>query len=65
MKSLKLDILLEHLNLNCKYYVKDGGETFCERAWANTERGVLKIVNCEGQLLKCKLTRESFLRRVG
>jgi len=63
MESLRLNILLEHLNLKCKYYVEDGG-SFCERAWANTERTVLKCIRCEGYILKCELNEGTFIRRV-
>ena len=62
-RNLKLEILLEHLNPKCKYYVEDGG-SFCERAWGNFERTVLKQIYCEGYILKCKLTVDDFLRRV-
>lgn len=63
-KSLRLNILLEHLNPKCKYYVEDG-DSFCERAWADTERIVLKRIYCEGHILKCELTVNAVLRRVG
>ena len=65
MENLKLYILLEHLNPKCKYYLKDSGTTFCERAWANAEKEVLRYANCDGDILKCELNNGSFLRRVG
>lgn len=64
MINLKLNILLENLNPKCKYHLKDNGETFCKRAWANTEREVLRYANCDGGILKCELNDRSFLRRV-
>ena len=64
MENLKLHILLEHLSLNCKYHIEDGGGTFCERAWANTEKQILRHAQCGGHILKCELNDRSFLRRV-
>lgn len=63
MKDKRLDILLEHINLNCKYYLKDEGS--CERSWADTDRRVLKYVGCNGFILKCELTVNDVIRRVG
>ena len=63
MEDKRLDILMEHLNLKCKYYVEDGG-SFCERAWADTDRAVLKYIHCGGHILKCELTTGTVLRPV-
>ena len=61
MENRKLDILLEHLDLNCKYYVEDGGG-LCERAWADTDREALEWVCCEGHISKCELTTNHVIR---
>lgn len=65
MRNFKLDILLEHLDFKCKYYIKDGLEYFCERSWLDTDREVLKRIDCEGHILKCELTSADVMRRVG
>ena len=64
MENLRLFILLENLNVECKYHLEDGGETFCQRAWADTERLVLRYAQCGGHILKCELNDRSFLRCV-
>ena len=64
MKNLRLGILLENLNVGCKYHLEDGGGTFCERAWADTERQVLRHAQCGGHILKCELNDKSFLKCV-
>ncbi len=61
-RSLNIDVLLEHLNLPCGYYVKDGGGTFCERTWEDTDRECLLTVRCEGRILKCELTVNNVIR---
>ena len=61
-RSLNLDVLLEHLNPNCRYYLEDGGGTFCERAWVDTDRECLLGVHCEGRILKCELTVNNVIR---
>jgi len=63
MKIRKFDILLEHLNINCKYYLKEYRTSIlCERAWADTDRDCLKIVSCKGNISKCELTNNHIIR---
>jgi hypothetical protein len=64
MKDKKLDILLEHLFfIQCKYHLKeDGGGTYCERAWADTDRACLRVVFCDGCISKCELTENDVMR---
>lgn len=64
MESLKLNILLEHLNLECKYHLKDGEATFCERAWEREDVKCLKYVNCGGVILQCELVAGSVMRYI-
>jgi len=63
MKSMKLDILLEHLDLKCNYFLEDpGGGDFCERAWENTDRETLMLTRCLGLILNCNLTNFDVIR---
>ena len=62
MISLRLDILLDHLNLNCRYHLEDCGGTWCERAWANDDKDCLKYTNCGGYISKCELTMDDIVR---
>lgn len=64
MRNFKLDILLENLKSKCKYHIEDGGETFCERAWIDTDRIVLRCTQCEGYILKCELNSGTVMRSV-
>ncbi len=63
MRNWKLDILLENLNINCKYYFEDVGGTWCKRAWTDTDRECLKYTNCDGCVLKCELSTNDVIRK--
>ena len=62
MKDPRIDVLLAHLNLVCKYYKYVCGH-WCNRAYGSKEHNdAPKHTNCEGELKKCELTEEDRIK---
>jgi len=60
----RIDVILAHLNLVCKYHSNEGRTgTWCLRAYNNREQtDAPKYVNCGGQLAKCELTESDRIK---
>jgi len=62
MGDPRIDVLLSHLNLVCKYYDRDFGN-HCERAYDSKKyNDAAKHVECDGQLSKCELTKNDRIK---
>ena len=58
----RIDVILGHLNLVCKFYNVDGG-TWCLRAYGGEKyNDQPKYVGCGGQLAKCELTENDRIK---
>jgi len=66
MKDPRIDVILENLNIQCKFY--DGGSSgyWCKRAFRNGDMSCgPKFVHCEGQVKNCELTENDRINETG
>jgi|GEM_PF-4265153 len=62
MRDPRIDVLLSHLNLVCKYYSGERGAE-CLRAYGSKKyNDAAKSVSCDGHLSKCELTEEDRIK---
>lgn len=63
MTDPRIDIILEHLNLVCKFYKEDDCGLWCGRAYGKkgSNKIIPKYVHCEGQLRKCELIEDDLI----
>lgn len=64
MKDPRIDVIIENLNIHCKFYDADSCGYWCSRAFNERGEG-RKFVNCEGQLKDCELTEDDRINEKG
>jgi len=62
MKDPRIDVILAHLNLVCKYYEYGCGQ-WCMKAYGSEKyNDQAKYVNCDGHISRCELTENDRIK---
>lgn len=64
MTDPRIDVILEHINMVCKFFESDHCGRWCSRAFNESGEG-RKFVNCEGQLKNCELKEGDRINETG